>query len=79
MQISKKVTKSGSITVPRIVRQETGIFPGVPVDIVSDKNGIQISKHVPVCFHCGTVDDVKMVCGLEVCRECAGKIAEGFK
>lgn len=79
MQVSKKVTKSGGVTIPRGIRQETGILPGVPVDIKTDGDGIHIQKHVPACFHCGTVEDVQMVCGIEVCRECAVKIMEGFR
>ena len=79
MRVSRNVTKSGSIAIPRGIRQETGILPGVPVEVVSDESGIHISKHVPACFHCGTVDDVQTVCGVEICRNCAGKIAEVFK
>ncbi len=71
MQTSKKITKGGGITIPRVIRQETGILPGVPVDIKTDSFGIHISKHVPACFRCGTVDDVAEVLGLEICRECA--------
>lgn len=79
MQVSKKVTKSGGITLPRGIRQETGILPGVPVDIESDENGIHISKRVPACRCCGAVDDVKAACGMEICRGCAGKIMEVFQ
>lgn len=79
MQASKKVTKGGGVTIPRGIRQETGILPGVPVDITTNEDGIHIQKHVPACFHCGTVDDVKMVCGIEICRKCAAKIAEAFR
>lgn len=79
MQVSKKVTRSGGVTIPRGIRQETGILPGVPVDIKTDEGGIHIQKHVPACFHCGTVDDVKTVCGIEVCRECATMIMEEFR
>lgn len=79
MQANKKITKSGGITIPRGIRQETGILPGVPVEVVSDGKGIHIVKHIPACFHCGTVDDVKLVCGVEICRKCAGKIAEVFR
>lgn len=79
MQTSKKVTRSGGITIPRNIRQETGILPGVPVDIAADGNGLHILKHVPACFHCGTVDGVKTACGVEICRDCAGKIAEVFR
>ncbi len=79
MQTSKKVTRSGGITIPRGIRQETGILPGVPVDIITDEVGIHISKHVPTCFHCGSVDEVGEACGIEVCRSCAEKIWEVFR
>lgn len=79
MKLSKKVTRGGGITIPRGMRQETGILPGVPVDVMTDENGIHISKHVPACFSCGTVDNVKTVCGMEICRDCAEKIGEVFK
>ena len=79
MQMKKKITKGGGITLPRGIRQETGILPGVPVDIVSDEDGIHISKHVPSCFHCGSVEDVKTVCNIEICRKCAVKIMEVFE
>lgn len=78
MQVSKKVTKGGGITLPRVMRQETGILPGVPVDMVTDADGIHIRKHVPACFHCGTVDNVKEAFGIEICSDCAVKILEVF-
>lgn len=78
MQISKKITKGGGLTIPRGMRQETGILPGVPVDVVADGTGIHIVKHVPACRFCGSVDDVAEACGTEVCRKCAGKITEVF-
>lgn len=78
MQVSKKVTKSGAVTLPRGVRQETGILPGVPVDILTDEEGVHITKHVPACFHCGTVDNVKTIFDIEVCRSCAKEMMEVF-
>ena len=59
MDATKKVTKGGGITLPRGIRQETGILPGVPVDIRTDEEGIHISKHVATCHFCGTPDDVQ--------------------
>jgi len=82
MDATKKVTKGGGITLPRGIRQETGILPGVPVNIRTDEEGIHISKHVPTCHFCGTPDDVQKVWkvdGIEICRSCAGKIAEVFE
>lgn len=79
MTVSKKVAKSGAITLPRQIRQETGIFPGTPVDIDQDDMGVHIRKHVPVCRLCGSVDDVKSACGMEICRLCAAKVMEVFQ
>lgn len=73
---TKKIAKSGAITLPRQIRQETGLLPGVPVDIVADKDGMYIAKHVPACFSCGTVKDVFEALGLEICQTCAEKIME---
>lgn len=79
MQVNKKVTKGGSVTFPRMMRQKTGILPGVPVDMEADEDGIHIRKHVPTCFHCGTVDNVREALGIEICPGCAVKILEVFE
>lgn len=79
MAISKKITKSGAVTLPRQLRQDSGILPGVPVDIEADENGVHIKKHVPSCHFCGNVDDIGQACGIEVCKNCAEKIWEVFQ
>ena len=49
MTVSKRVAKSGAVTLPRQLRQETGILPGVPVDIEADADGyIFVSMFLPV-------------------------------
>ena len=50
MTVSKRVAKSGAVTLPRQLRQETGILPGVPVDIEADEDGVH--KPVGVLSHC---------------------------
>lgn len=74
--VIKKITKSGSLTLPRQIRQETGLLPGVPVDIVADKDGVYIAKHVPACMFCGEAEGVNEIMGIEICQNCAGKIME---
>ena len=74
--VIKKIAKSGSLTLPRQIRQETGLLPGVPVDIVADKGGVYIAKHVPACMFCGSVEGVNEVLEIEICQDCAGKIME---
>ena len=49
MTVSKRVAKSGAVTLPRQLRQETGILPGVPVDIEADETGyIFVNMFLPV-------------------------------
>lgn len=79
MQAVKKITRGGGITIPRRIRQETGLLPGVAVDIAADEAGIHIIKHVPACFFCGDADGVKTVRGIEICGKCAGAIREVFE
>lgn len=74
----KKVTKSGGITIPRAIRQAYGLLPGVPVDISADENGVLVSKRIPSCYCCGTVEDVKCIHDLEICRGCAEEIVRCF-
>lgn len=47
MTVSKRVAKSGAVTLPRQLRQETGILPGVPVDIEADEDGVHIRTAFP--------------------------------
>ncbi len=77
--VNKKIAKSGAVTLPRQIRQETGILPGVPVEIEHDETGVHIRKHVPACHFCGSVDEVATACGIEICKECAEKIWEVFQ
>lgn len=76
MMISKKITKSGGITIPKTVRAEAGVHPGNAVDVRTDGDSIVITPHVPTCKFCGSVDDVKSVIGIEICRKCAEEIAK---
>lgn len=78
----KKITKSNSLTIPKDLREESGIFSGMAVDVISDyaTQSITIKKHVPACKFCNSVEDVhKIMGGMEVCRNCANKIIEEVK
>lgn len=74
----KKITKSGGITIPRIIRQELGIHPGTPVEVESDGECLSIRKHVPTCAFCGSIENVRKVEHLEICVRCAYKIGEKY-
>ncbi len=76
--MSKKITQKGSITIPKTIRTEAGLFPGNAVDIIvcEDSKGIYITPHVQTCKFCGSVENVTSVLGTEICHKCAGKIAK---
>lgn len=78
--MKKKITKSGGITIPRDMREWTGLVPGVPINIEDDDEKIIIWKYAASCHFCGKVDDaeVREVLGMEICKSCAEKIMEAF-
>lgn len=76
MQTSKKITKNGGITIPKVMRVESGIHPGVGVDVKQDGDSIIITPHVNVCRFCSSPQNVKSVMGIDICPDCAAKIHE---
>lgn len=77
--ISKKITKNGGITLPKILRTEAGLHPGNAVDIEQEGNSLIITPHVPTCKFCGSVDNVISVLNIEICHNCAEKIAKAVQ
>lgn len=71
---SKKITKNGSITLPKEMRTESGLLPGVGVDIEQNGGTVVIKPHVPTCRFCGSVERVKKSLDIEICADCAAKI-----
>ncbi len=67
---SKKITKSGGITIPAEVRRNHNLFPGDAVDIDSSGNQIIITAHMDRCFICQNEHDVVNYQGKSFCREC---------
>lgn len=74
LKLSKKVGKSGSISIPKQLRTEAGIFAGNAIDIEVTKDGINIKPHTDTCCFCGSTVKVKRVLNTEICRECALQI-----
>ena len=78
----KKVNKSNGITIPKDLREDSGISSGMAVDIISDyaTQSITIKKHVPICKFCKSVENVHTIMGgIEVCKECANRIVKEVK
>lgn len=74
--LSKKVNKNGSVTLPKQIRSQAGIFAGSSVDIEMSDDGIKIKKHMKSCHFCGKTENVKNVMGIDICVNCARKIHE---
>lgn len=72
----KKMTSKAGITIPKDLREETGIDSGMAVDIESSNGQIIIRKHVPVCRFCGDIQQVHTIMTIDICRSCAKKMLE---
>lgn len=71
---TKRITKSGTITLPKELRAQLGIPLGSAVDIDTDGEYIIIRKHIPICFFCRSAEHITKVMGTEICSNCAKKI-----
>ncbi len=75
----KKISKSGSITIPAHLRRELGIQSGEKVELKVDKNGnLEVERIEGSCLLCGTHDDLLKVDGIYICTECAEKVTQAF-
>ncbi|MEY8355238.1 AbrB/MazE/SpoVT family DNA-binding domain-containing protein [Lachnospiraceae bacterium 54-53] len=71
MKNYKKLSKSGGITIPRLMRQELGFFPGTAVDIsTTEDGGFLIRKHIPCCHICGSTEQTATLAGFTLCKSC---------
>lgn len=71
---SKKLTSKAALTIPKDLRTEAGFIGGMAVDIEPTKDGILVRKHLPTCRFCGSVENVKVLKGMEICKTCADEM-----
>lgn len=75
MDVVKKITKNGSVSIPREIRAEVGLFPGNGVSITTNNDGsITIKPVAPCCRFCGSPDKIYSVKNIKICKSCATKI-----
>lgn len=80
MLAEKKVTKTGSISIPVHIRRELGISSSEKVSIkVNDEGDLLIERIEGSCIFCQGNQDVKKVDKLYVCTACAKKVIERFE
>ena len=71
----KKVSKSGSITIPSYIRREFGIESGEKVKIETNTDGDLILKRiVGSCVLCGENENLIKVNDKYICKTCIEKI-----
>lgn len=67
---SKKITKSGGLTIPADMRRSVNLAAGDAVDIEEQDGKIVISAHIDRCFVCRSEVDVVVYQGKAFCKNC---------
>lgn len=67
---TKKVNKSGGLTIPADIRLDVGIDKGSAVDIQVMGGKVIISKHTPRCMFCGNTKELIKLQNKDICPEC---------
>lgn len=74
---TKRVNKSGGISIPVGLRRELAIQPGDALDVETDAQGnVVLKRHLPRCVFCGSTEEVTLWMGKGICRSCAGQIGK---
>lgn len=72
---TKRVNRSGGISIPVGLRRELAIRPGDALDVETDAQGnVVLKRHLPRCVFCGSTEEVTLWMGKGICRTCAGQI-----
>ncbi|AVM69031.1 AbrB family transcriptional regulator [Lachnospiraceae bacterium oral taxon 500] len=75
MMNEKKISKTGSITIPGHLRRELGLTAGEKVKIEKDEAGnFFIQRIEGSCIFCGTNEDLTKVRGKFICAGCAEEV-----
>ena len=71
----KKISKSGSVTIPSHIRREMGLIVGEKIKIEPDEDGNFLIKRIEgSCIFCGGNEDLTKVRGKFVCAGCAEEV-----
>lgn len=72
---TKRITKSGGISIPVGLRRELSLQPGDALDVEVDNKGrVILAPHLPRCVFCGSTEEVVTFNGKGICHACAGVI-----
>lgn len=74
---TKRVNRSGGISIPVGLRRELAIRPGDALDVETDAQGnVILKRHLPRCVFCGSTEEVTLWMGKGICRTCAEQIGK---
>lgn len=72
---TKRITKSGGVSIPVGLRRDLSLQPGDALDVEVDGEGrVILIPHLPRCVFCGTTDSVVTYNGKGICQACANVI-----
>ena len=75
MTISKKLGKSGTLTIPKSMRLKLGWKSNTSLDLIEQDNGtLLIMAHCPACRFCGAYEDIRKFKDLYICGRCADEM-----
>lgn len=75
--MKRRINKNGGVTLPKLVRVEAGLHPGMAVDIVATAQGnVAVQSVHRCCLLCGSPEDVLEIGNVDICRNCAQKLRE---
>lgn len=75
----KKISKSGSITIPSHLRREMGLVAGEKIKIEQDAEGNFTVKRIEgSCICCKTNENLMKIQGLYICDNCAEIVRKSY-
>ncbi|MCC5911343.1 MAG: AbrB/MazE/SpoVT family DNA-binding domain-containing protein [Clostridiaceae bacterium] len=67
---TKKINKSGGLTIPSDIRRSIDMDKGQAIDIEVQGGKLVISKHTPRCMFCQSIDNVVRHQNNYICPKC---------
>ncbi len=77
--VVRKVDELGRIVIPKELRKMMGINEKDPLEIYTEGDTIILKKYVPFCSFCGNSENLVVLEGKNICRDCANKLSEMIK
>lgn len=75
MKFNKKMSKSGSVTIPAALRRELGIDQGEKFSISVNENGsLTLNRTQGSCIFCKSEGNLITYRGRYVCKSCGEKL-----